>query len=409
MNIAVNCRLLQKGKLEGIGWFMYETLKRITLNHPEHHFIFIFDRPYNSEYIFASNVEGLVVSPPTRHPFLWYLWFEWRIPAVLKRIKADIFFSPDGYASMRSTVPLVAVIHDINFVHRPKDLPFWTRHYYNHFFPRFAHKAQRICTVSKYSQQDIHQSYKVSSKFINVVYNGANLRYRPLSTDACNLVKQKYSAGSDYFLFIGSIHPRKNLENLVKAYDLFIQKTGSDIKLLIVGASMWKKKAAEQDMGSGESLNLGSPCTAPGGPGKAQSSKPQTPVTKLLSPIFLGRLDVDELSQVLGAALALTFIPWFEGFGIPVLEALNAGVPVLTSTETSLPEVGGDAALYAHPDDVEEIAAQMERLAGDPNIRQELIEKGFKQKENFSWDKTANKVWESIDSVLKDNHQHDGS
>ena len=75
MIIAVNCRLLQKGTLEGIGWFMFENLKRMTMNHPEHQFKFIFDRPYDQEYIFADNVEGIVIGPPTRHPILWYLWF----------------------------------------------------------------------------------------------------------------------------------------------------------------------------------------------------------------------------------------------------------------------------------------------------------------------------------------------
>ena len=99
MRIAVNTRLLLKDKLEGIGWFTFETLKRITKNHPEHEFIFLFDRPYDKEFIFSENIIPVVIQPPARHPFLWYLFFEWSIPAALKKYKADIFISPDGWLS----------------------------------------------------------------------------------------------------------------------------------------------------------------------------------------------------------------------------------------------------------------------------------------------------------------------
>lgn len=371
MNIAINCRLLQKGKLEGIGWFIYENLKRITKDHLEHQFFFIFDRNYDPEFIFSKNIIPIVIGPPTRHPFLWYLWFEWRIPKILKKIKADIFFSPDGFLSLRSSVPQVATIHDINFAHRPMDLPFWTRKYYNHFFPRYAHKAQKICTVSKYSGEDIHKTYGVSKSLIHVVYNGANDSYKPLSAEERLAGKLKYADGSEYFIFIGSIHARKNLTNLIKAFQMFSSTTGSDMKLVVVGTQMWKDGDRKSEV-EGRKSDI----------------------------VFLGRLEAEELREALGSALAMTFVPWFEGFGIPVLEALYAGVPVLTSTETSLPEVGGEAVLYAHPGSVQEISNQMTRLAKDSKLRDGLIQKGFLQKEKFSWDKTAIKVWECLDEII---------
>src|SRR6056297_1477961 len=159
MNIAVNTRLLIEGKLEGIGWFTLETLKRITNNHPEHQFIFIFDRPWNENYIFSENVTPVVVGPPTRHPFLWYVWFEYQIPRILKKYNADVFLSPDGYLSLSTKVPQLAVIHDINFVHRPKDLPWLKAKYYNHYFKKFARVARRIATVSYYSKEDNTHSF----------------------------------------------------------------------------------------------------------------------------------------------------------------------------------------------------------------------------------------------------------
>jgi len=372
MNIAVNCRLLQKGRLEGIGWFMYENLKRITINHPEHQFFFIFDRPYNQSFLFSDNIKPIILGPPTRHPFLWYLWFEWRLPGLLKKINADLFFSPDGYLSLRSNITQVPVIHDINFAHRPKDLPFLTRIYYNYYFPRFANRADRICTVSEYSKEDIHSTYGIDRSLIHVVYNGANESYKPLVEDEKRAGRLKYANGSEYFIFIGSIHPRKNLGNLIEAFDRFVKRTGSDMKLVVVGAKMWKGQRVEESKVEG------------------QRSKVH----------FLGHIETDELRKVLGSALAMTFVPWFEGFGIPVVEAMYAGVPVLTSTETSLPEVGGKAVLYAHPGNVQEISDQMEKLVSDARLRKELIQKGKKQKEKFSWEKTSQKVWECLDTVI---------
>ncbi len=141
MRIAVNTRLLLKDRLDGIGWFTYETLKRITRLHPEHEFIFLFDQPFDPGFIFSENVRPVVAGPPARHPVLWYLWFERTLPRILEREKAGLFVSPDGYLSLNSRVPSVPVIHDINFLHRPGDLPWSTRYYYNRFFPRYAARA----------------------------------------------------------------------------------------------------------------------------------------------------------------------------------------------------------------------------------------------------------------------------
>jgi len=369
MIIAVNTRLLIHEKLEGIGWFTFETLSRITRDHPEHQFLFIFDRPFSPEFIFSENVSPIVLSPPTRHPVLWYIWFELQIPRILKKYKVDLFFSPDGYLSLNTNVKQLAAIHDINFAHRPKDLPWLKAKYYNYFFPLFARKAQRIVTVSSFSKKDIHQTYHIENEKIDVVYNGVNTLYTPTSNDEKLKAKAKYSEGKDYFLFIGSLHPRKNITGLLLAYDAFRSSIESDVKLLIVGESMFKTRDIEQTFEGMRYKN---------------------------DVVFTGRLGNEALHQVLGASLSLTFVPFFEGFGIPVIEAMNAGVPVICSNTTSLPEVGGDAVLYADPFDVSEINDAMVRLYQDNELRESLIEKGFRQKEKFSWDKTAELLWESI-------------
>jgi glycosyltransferase involved in cell wall biosynthesis len=369
MIIAVNTRLLLPEKLEGIGWFTRETLSRITNDHPEHQFLFIFDRPYASEFIFSDNITPIVLSPPTRHPILWFIWFELQIPRILKKYKADLFFSPDGYLSLNTRVRQLAAIHDINFAHRPKDLPWLKAKYYNYFFPKFARKAKRIVTVSYFSKEDINRTYKIDSDKVDVVYNGVNTTYTPTSEDENSGAKATYSKGKDYFLFIGSLHPRKNICGLLRAFDAFRTSVESDIKLLIVGESMFKTSDIELTY---------------------EGMRYKDDV------VFTGRLNNDQLHHVLGASLALTFVPYFEGFGIPVIEAMNAGVPVICSNTTSLPEVGGNAVLYVDPFSLSQIKDAMIRIYQEKELRDSLIEKGFVQKEKFSWDKTAELLWGSI-------------
>lgn len=369
MIIAVNTRLLLSGKLEGIGWFTMETLSRITRNHPEHQFVFIFDRAYSNEFIFSQNIIPVVLFPPTRHPLLWIIWFELQIPRILKKYHVDLFFSPDGYLSLSSGVKQLAAIHDINFAHRPKDLPWLKARYYNYFFPRFARKAQRIVTVSSFSKEDIQKTYHINNDKIDVVYNGINTLYKPTSEKEKEITKTKYSKGKDYFLFIGSLHPRKNIVGLLDAFDAFRDSVASDVQLMIVGGSMFKTGEIEQTY---------------------QRMRHKEDV------IFTGRVSSEALHQILGAALSLTFVPFFEGFGIPVIEAMSAGVPVISSNTTSLPEVGGQAVLYVDPYDIEQLKNAMVKISEDTAYRQSLIEAGFAQKEKFSWDKTARLLWDSI-------------
>lgn len=374
MRIAVNTRLLLKGKLEGIGWFTFETLKRMTQNHPEHEFIFIFDRPFDRDFIFSENITPVVIGPPARHPLLFWIWFDFSIPKILKKYKADLFLSPDGYLSLRTKVPQLAVIHDINFVHRPDDLPWLIEKYYNYFFPRFARIAKRIATVSFYSKEDIARSFKISYDKIDVVYDGINQIFEPLSEKEKTVVRKKYTGGAEYFLFVGALHPRKNVSGLLNAFDAFKIDTDNNIKLIIVGGEMHKTGDIFETFDNMRNKN---------------------------DVIFTGRVATDELHDIFGAALALTFVPFFEGFGIPVVEAMTAGVPVICSNTTSIPEVGGNAVIYADPMKIDQITNAMLKIAIDKDLRQELIEKGFEQKKKFSWDETAYLLWESVKRTMQ--------
>lgn len=374
MKILVNTRLLLKDKLEGIGTFTKETLSRITRDHPDVHFIFAFDRHFDDEYIFSDNITPLVISPPARHPFLFYIWFEYSIKGLLKDLKPDLFLSPDGYLCLRSEVPQFAVMHDLNFEHYPQDIPFLARHHYRYFFPRYAKKARRIAAVSEYTKKDIMATYGISGDKIDVVYNGAPGSFSPLTSLEIQLTRKKYSGGKDYFLFVGSLHPRKNIRRLLVAFDEFRKSGKHSCKLLIAGKKYWWTKDAQDTLDQ---------------------------MTYREEVVFTGRLNAEELRRVMGSALALTYVPYFEGFGIPILEAMNCDVPVITSNVTSMPEVSGNAALLVDPFSVDSIKDGMTRIAADEKLRQELVEKGRERRKLFSWDNSAASLWTSMMKAIQ--------
>jgi glycosyltransferase involved in cell wall biosynthesis len=373
VKIAVNTRLLLKDKLEGIGWFTYESLKRLTQQHKEHEFIFIFDRPYHPDFVFGPNITPVVIGPPARHPFLYYIWFNHSVPKILKKHQVDLFVSPDGYLPLHSPVKTLAVFHDLNFEHYPMDLPKMERYYYRKYFPKFAKMATRIATVSEYSKKDIVKQYGIAEEKIDVLYNGANEKFIPLMPNIKKLIVEKYTGGNPYFIFIGALNPRKNLVNLLKAFDKFKIQDRSHIKLLIVGEKMFKTEAIFEAY---ENMNF-----------KADV-------------VFSGRLNSIELHRALASAIALTYVSYFEGFGIPIVEAFYTETPVITSNVTSMPEVAGDAAYLVDPFSVDEIAEGLSKMAYNTEFRDAYIAKGNVRKQLFRWQNTADQLWKSIEKTL---------
>lgn len=374
MKILVNTRLLLSNKLEGIGWFSYETLKRITKQHPEHEFIFLFDRPFSDEFIFSDNITPVVGFPRAQHPYLWYLFFDWAVPYFINKYKADLFLSPDGWIPLRNTtVKIVDVIHDLNFEIYPnfvRESHLW---YMRKYFPRFADRADRIATVSEYSKTDIHKLYGISNDKIDVVYNGSGDAYFPISEGEKHEVRAKYTDGKQYFLYVGSINKRKNLPGLFKAYDKFRHETEENTRLILIGNKMtWRGEIEDAYNAMEYKDDVG----------------------------FTGWVDSAELNRILSSALALTYTSFFEGFGIPIVEAFNSGTPVITSNTTSMPEVAGDAAIIVNPQSVDAICDAMKKLAFEPDLRNELIRKGFERKSVFNWNSTAEKLWQTIEKTL---------
>ena len=376
MKIAVNTRLLLHNKLEGIGWFTYECLKRITIQHPEHHFYFIFDRPYSKEFIFSDNITPIVIGPPSRHPFLWYVWFNWSLASVLEKIKPDLFLSPEGYICLNTNVKTINIMHDIAYEHYPETVPMLVRMYYKYYFPRFAKRADRIATVSNFSKNDIVKQYHVDPSKIKVVYNGCNEVYHPIDDDEKKSVGEKWTWGKPYFIYIGSINPRKNIGNLLLAFQKYKTEAKSDAKLLLIGKKMFVGNELEnilQNLKSGNDIQ------------------------------FLGRVeDINEVNDLISSSIAMTYVSVFEGFGIPCLEAMRCGTAVIASGTSSIPEVCGEAGFYVDPHSIDSIAEGMKKIASDQDLRQVLINKGLEQSQKFSWQKTTDLLWELIEDCIKE-------
>ncbi len=369
MVVAINTRFLLKGKLEGIGWFTYQTVKNMVLSHPEHTFLFLFDRPYDQQFIFADNVIPIVLAPQARHPILWFTWFEIMLPRVLKKHQADVFLSPDCYCSLSTKVPTCMVLHDLAFLRFPHQLKKIHAQYLTYFTKKFVKRADTIVAVSHYTKQDIMEAYSVSGEKISVVYNGANTLYKPLSFAQKQDVKIQYTDGVDYFVYAGSLHPRKNIVRLLQAFAIFKEQTRSNLKLVLVGRLAWKAEGIKQ----------------------ALQKHPYVEDV-----LHLNYMEANELSKIIGAAYAMVYVSVFEGFGIPILESLQCNVPAIVGNNSSMPEVLGNAGLLADANNVEDIAIQMIEMYKNENLRNQLIANCAEQAAKFSWEKSAVELWQVL-------------
>lgn len=376
MKIAVNTRLLVPEKMDGIGRFTYETLCRLAERRKEDNFVFIFDRTPPHQFKFPQNVSCVKLSPQARHPILWVIWFEYVLKNYINQNNFDLFISPEGWVPPKLNCRSIGVIHDLNFEHFPENIIFSHRKYLKYFFPKFARRASRIATVSEFSKNDIIQSYSISSDAIDVVYNGANEIFKPISENDKKAIKQKFTKGENFFLFVGTIHPRKNLENILLAFDHFKKESNSKTKLLIAGNRKWFPKKLKAIFDSMEYKS---------------------------EIIFTGRLDDDELAKCYSAATGLTYTPYFEGFGIPILEAMQCETAIITSNVSSMPEVAGEAAILCEPTKFIEIGDAMLLIENDSKKRIELIQKGKIQRQSYSWEKTTNLLNSCIENTINNN------
>lgn len=369
MRIGINTRSLLGQKMEGFGNYTLEIVKRLTIAHPEHTFICYFDRPVDPQFSFGPNVIYKSVFPPTRHPFLYIIWFQWRLKRAILKDQLDVFWSPDGMFPLGLKTPVLATIHDLNFEHYPKDLPRLVSWYYRKYFPRFAQQASHLISVSQTTKEDIMATYSIADSKISVIYNGVNTSYQPLDAAAKNRIREKHGLSKPYFLFVGSLHPRKNIHRLITAFEAFAQADHT-FELVIVGSTMWKGTALQLSPTIADRVQL------------------------------KGHISTEILAQIMATASAFVYVPYFEGFGMPLAEAMAAQTPIIAGDQSCLPEIAGPAALYVNPFDPGSITAAMHQLKNDVALQTQLVEAGQLRVKAFDWDQASKQVWQALQNLV---------
>ncbi len=292
--------------------------------------------------------------------------------------RADVFFSPSHYAPRWSPMPTVISIMDLSFIHFPslftkKDLyqlKSWTKYSATH--------AKKIFTISNTSRDDILKEYHKVASDVEVTYlgikdKGSMEKNKEMARED---LKKKFGIKDKYVLFVGTLQPRKNIAGLIEAFASVKGKVPSvkELQLVIVGKKGWLYEEILQ---------------AP----KKFDIKERV--------LFLDFVTDEDLPSLYSNAEVFVLPSLYEGFGLPVLEAMKYGCPVITSNVSSLPEAGGEAALYIDPTNVKQMTGMIEKVLEDKSLREDMIKKGYEHVKKFSWEKTAKKTLEILEEVAK--------
>jgi glycosyltransferase involved in cell wall biosynthesis len=372
MRIAINTRFSAYPYEEGYGLYIREIASRMADSEQGDRFLFLYDQPPSSPLPSHPWITQQVTGPPARHPLLWKLWYDVQVPRALRKFKADVFLSPDGICSLTTGVPQVIVIHDLAYLHYPGSLPRAQQRYYRSQTPRFIRKAKCIVTVSDCSRKDILAHYPHADGKIMVVPNAADASFVPLDWGEKERVRERFTEGKEYFLYTGSIHPRKNLINLLKAFSVFKKRQQTGMKLVLAGRLAWQHEEFTEALSRYKYRH---------------------------DVILTGFLPRQDLRQLMGGAYALVYPSLWEGFGLPLLEAMQSGVPVLCSNTGALPETAADAALLFNPLDPEDISKQLSRIYIDETERSRLVERGLERCRLFSWERSSGMIREILREV----------
>jgi len=369
MRIVINTRFSNYAYEEGYGRFTRAISGRLPGAMDTDEFLCVYDQALKTGMTVAPRFSNHVLGPPARHPLLWKLWYDVRIPAFLRRHRADVFLSPDGLCSLMTSVPQVMVIHDLAFLHYPAFLPRWQQAYLAWHTPACIRKAVKVITVSEHARADIIRHYPSAEGKVEVVHNAADSSFQPLDWTERQRAMDRYADGCAYFVVVGSIHPRKNLINLLKGFSIFKKRQRSNMKLVITGRLAWQHGDFEEML-------------------SRYAYRSDVRLT--------GYLPSEDMPTVVGGAYALVYPSLWEGFGIPVLEAMQAGVPVLCSGNSAMPEVAGEAGLFFDPLLPEDIAAQLSRVYKDEPGRSVMIRRGLERASAFRWEDSALRVSEIL-------------
>lgn len=365
MLIGIDGNEANVGKKVGIGEYAYELLvqfSKLTQTNDIKFRIYLKSLPRANMPPTSSRWSYRVVGPAK-------LWTRIGLPfSLFTQNKPDVFFTPTHYGPRFSPIPTAISIMDLSYIHFPDlfrkedlyQLTNWTKF--------SAQKARKIFTISKFSRDDIIKTYGIKAENVVVTYPGIKPLKDQINKNMRDL-KNKFGIKNDYILFVGTLQPRKNIEKLIEAFSKLKNK---ELDLLVVGRKGWQY----------EEILL-----AP------QKFKVSERVK------FLDFVSDDDLPSLYKNALCFVLPSLYEGFGLPLLEAMKYDCPVLTSNVSSLPEAGGDAAVYFDPKDVDDIKEKIEGVITDSKLRSDMIKKGREQIKKFSWEKTAQQTLKVLEEL----------
>lgn len=362
MKLGIDASRANKKEKTGTEWYAWEMLRRLPKYIPPELEVLLYTRePLEKSLIpEAKNwIEEQLDWPPRR------VWTLIRLSYEMLRRPPDLLWIPTH------TIPFfapktVVTIHDVGFLARPDLYNAVDRAYHQFSTSRIVKNAQHIFTVSEFSKQEIVKFCKVSPERISVTPLAASEAYRQHTETEINAMRIKYNLSKPYFIFVGRLEKKKNIDGLVKAFSIFREKN-KDTELILVGRSGYGADAARETI-SGVRV--------------------------------FGYVDRKDLPSIVSGAIAFILPSHYEGFGIPVLEAMASGTPVISSNAGSLPEVAGNAAIYIDPNNIEEIAHAMSRIWSESALGAQLRERGYLRAKDFSWDKTAELTWRKLEDMI---------
>jgi glycosyltransferase involved in cell wall biosynthesis len=345
--------------MAGAGVYTYQLVRALAeVSAPR--VLFIFARPGLFDDVASEHVRVIAVesaSPATR-----LAWEQLHLPFLLRRLRIDVLHSPHHHtpAAVRGTARVVT-LHDVTFLLLPNRYPPLRRYYMQSLTWLSSRIADAIITPSDTVARDVTKALRAPDDRVVSIHEAPGPQYRPVGTDAQREMRRKHQLPDRYVLSVGSLEPGKNRGRLIRAYS-DATGTGNDCPLIIVGQPAWQYEA---DYHLVRQLHLDQRVR------------------------FLGYVPDDDLPAMYSAATAFAYPSLYEGFGLPVLEAMACGTPVLTSNTSATAEVAGDAALLVDPWNEHAIQASLSRLLTDDALQDELRQRGFKRAAQFSWDRTA--------------------
>lgn len=370
MNIAIQASDLDHARIDGTRVYILNLLKHFGKIDSEDDFLIYHKNHFNPELV-PPEFPNYKIIQKNGLPF----WTQTRFAFELWKTQPDVLWMPMQALPLvrRKNLKTVVTIHDLAFKIFPEHFPKSDLRRLNFLTDLAIRKSDKIIAVSQSTKNDILKFYpEIKSKKIKVIYHGFDqeLFSKNIPQEKVEEILKSYNLiPKSYIIFVGAIQPRKNLTELIKAFEVFKQKTGSDTKLVLAGEKAWMWQGTQ---------NLAS----------------QSPCKEDI--IITGKLKFDDLSALLTNAGVYVLPSLYEGFGMPILEAFAAKVPAILAQNSSLPEVGGEAALYF--ENTPDLAQKIEQVLNDENLRNTLIEKGKIQLAKFSWKKCAQETLKLIKS-----------